>query len=319
MKSYELLETKHPDLFRLVDRDGNWTTYFHKPSGRYLTGITTVLDRGYTKGAGYENWLSMKTPAEREAILQAAGENGDKVHRLIDTILSSGKQSFELKRGIKVFNRAAQQDETLSNDEWDTILAWCRFWLAHEPVTYASELSVYCLEHGYAGTGDFVGILTKACDVKTCRCEELVGKVGVFDWKTGGGIYASYWSQVSAIVNADNIREYLPAKAHIEYGAVLRIGTNHKTTGGYEFKTMTADEGAAAFGRFLSAKTIADFEHDQFDPDKIYEVPDAITVPVAVADLKEPEKKSAKKRTPKAPKNASVGTPKAKGKKSKKI
>src|SRR3990167_9947319 len=299
MKSYELLDTKHPDLSRVVDREGNWENYKHKPSGRYLTGITTVLGRGYPKGPGFENFLSQKTPAERDAILKAAGEKGDRVHRLIDTILSQSKKpyTYELDRSNLVYNRATKAQEQITNDEWDAILSWARFWILHRPIVFASELSVYNLIHGYAGTGDSALKLTRECDVKTCKCNELIGKAGIWDWKTGNGIYPSYFAQVAAIVFADNIAEYLPKKHKIEYGAVLRLGTRHVTTGGYELKVTT--DLSEAFVRFLAAKTIADNEYDPFDPESIYEIPDNIIIPINVVDLTAKPKPSAKKRTKK--------------------
>lgn len=280
MKSYEYAETKHPDLFRLVDREGNWENYYHKPSGRFLTGITTVLKRGYPKGAGYENWLSTHTAQEREEILKSAGERGDKIHRLIDEALSAGTKKLVLRRTTSVYSRESGKQELLSNDEWDAVLSWARFWNAHKPVHIKSELPVFNLGDSYAGTGDELLILTQKCEVKTCKCEELVGKVGLYDWKTGSGIYPQYWSQLSAIAKADNIGEYLPKGKTIEYTAVLRLGTQHKTTGGYELKTET--DIASGFARFLSAKNLADFEHDTFNPDKIVEIPDEVKLDIAL-------------------------------------
>src|SRR5690349_8950510 len=83
MKTYELEPTKHPDVFRVVDRDGNWENYYVKSKNVYLPGVTTILNRGYAKGAFFEQWLSQHTAEERDQILKSAGEKGDKVHRVI--------------------------------------------------------------------------------------------------------------------------------------------------------------------------------------------------------------------------------------------
>ena len=288
MKSHTLKETKHPDVFRVVDRDGNWENYFIKSKNAYLPGVTTILKRGYAKGAFFEQWLANHTAEEQKQILDAASEKGDKVHRAIDIILTS-PGTFKLDHETGIYNRETKDYEPLSNEEWDALLAFASFWNAHEPVVIASEATLYSTAYSYAGTADAILILTKKCEVKACKCEELVGQVGIFDWKTSSGIRASYSAQVAAYAYAGNLPEYLPKGAGIDYTAILRIGTNHKTTGGYELKSFLREDTSAAFDRFIAAKRIADFEHKPFNPDEdITEIPDQIelTVKKLVADLK---------------------------------
>jgi hypothetical protein len=291
MKSHTLKETKHPDVFRVVDRDGNWENYYVKSKNAYLPGVTTILKRGYAKGAFFEQWLSNHTAEEQKEILDAAAEKGDKVHRTIDTILSGeyppGAQPFHLEREIGIFNRTTKDYEPLANNEWDALLAFASFWTAHEPVVIASEATLYNIGSQYAGTADAILILTKKCDVKACKCEELVGQIGLYDWKTSSGIRASYSAQVAAYANASNIKEYLPLDYESpDYTAVLRIGTNHKTTGGYEFKSWNTEETDAAFVRFCSARNIQEFEHKPFNPDEdITEIPDTIELAVKKFDF----------------------------------
>lgn len=288
MKTYELKETKHPDVFRVVDRDGNWENYFIKSKNVYLPGVTTILNRGYAKGAFFDQWLSQHTAEERDKILKAAGEKGDKVHRAIDLILSG--EFLMIQRETGIFNRETKDYEKLENDEWDALLAFASFWKVHEPIVLVSEATLYNLGSGYAGTADAVLILTKKCDVRACRCEELVGKTGLWDWKTSSGIRASYSAQVAAYANASNIGEYLPPAGKIEYAAVLRIGTNHKTTGGYELKAWSGDALNDAFVRFCGARNIQEFEHRPFDPDTdIQEIPDSIELAVTQFDFKKAE------------------------------
>lgn len=278
MKTYELLETKHPDLFRVVDRNGNWQHYYHKPTDSYLRGVTTILDAGYAKGKQFDEWLLNHTSEQRDEILATAGEKGDKVHRAIDLLLTMGIEG-KLNRAGKIFSKQSQQEEAFTNEEWDALLSFASFWKAHEPMLYISEASVFNLKEGYAGTLDALLKLTKACDVKTCKCNDFIGKIGLFDWKTSSGVRASYSAQNGAYAKSDNIGQYLPKKAKIDYLAVLRLGTKHKTTGGYEFKTFSINE---SYTRFEAAKTIADYEYEPFTHESITEIPDDIVLPVTV-------------------------------------
>ena len=307
MKTYTYEPTKNPDIFRVVDREGNWKRYWIKSKNVFLDGITTVLERGYAKGMFFEEWLLRITPQERDAILKSTGERGDKVHRAVDTVLTykpdptearfegmneeefnEARKTSVINRETGIWNRATKDYEKLENDEWDCLLAWSRFWEAHAPVLVVSEHPTYSIEHGYAGTLDVIIVTTKACDVKKCRavCEKLVGKFGVWDWKTSSGIRPSYSAQVETHANAENIGEYLPPNAKIDYTAICRVGTNHKTTGGYEIAAWTTEEERKdAFGRFLAAKKIFDFESTPFDPEKdIEDVPDEIKISVNAMD-----------------------------------
>lgn len=182
MKTYTLEATKNPDLFRVMDRDGNWQHYYLKSKDIYLRGATTVLEQGYAKGAFFEDWLLKMTREERDQILKSAGERGDKVHRFIDTALTvSGVEEFGTKfqKEVGIFNRATKDYDKPSNDEWDAILSFAQFWAKHEPVLYVSEAPLYNTKIGYAGTADAIIQITKACTVRYCKCEELVGKIGL--------------------------------------------------------------------------------------------------------------------------------------------
>lgn len=299
-----------------MDRDGNWRRYVlvkewtedydarvtaaqpgeePKPTfadlktALYLDGVTTILNDGYTKGAFFANWLSQHTMEEREKILSAAGEKGDKVHRTIDILISGGDEDGKgttFTRETQVVNRETKQEEPLENDEWDCLLSFESFWGAHEPIVLTSELTLYSTMFEYAGTADAIIILTKACEVKTCKCKELVGKIGLFDWKTSSGIRASYGAQVAAYSVSENIGEYLPPGQAVAYAAILRLGTAHKTTGGYELKVIDQDALLDAWQRFLGAKRIFDYEKTPFDPAKdVLDIPDEFVIHAPKFDM----------------------------------
>lgn len=309
-KTYELRPTKNDKIFRIVDRDGNWEHYAHiesegaKPT--ILRGVTTILNKGYAKGAFFEDWLARHTENERAEILSAAGEKGDRVHRAIDllcngdSVLDKNDKRSKIERNDHIFSRDAKDETPLSNAEWDALLAFGRFWNGHAPVILFNEEPLFDLGIGVCGTGDAALILTKECGVRTCRCKELVGKIGLWDYKTSSGIRPPYSAQMAVYSRAQNIGDFLPKGRKIEYIAALRLGTQHKTTGGYEMKPFIGDDAMEeAYQRFLAAKKIADFEYTPFDPEKdIEEIPDAIEIIIERPKEEKPEPKEPKKKAP---------------------
>lgn len=266
MKTYKLEKTDSKDLFRVVDRNGDWKTYYHKPSKRYLRSVNNILDEGYPKGQGFYKYLLSVSADEAKKRLEAAGERGDKIHQAIRILLNVGK----INRSVKVLAEDNQTETTLTNDEWNCLLAFGEFWNRHEAELLSCEKSVANLEIGYAGTLDAIAILHKNCGVKSCKCDEFVGKVGLLDWKSSGGIYDNYSAQVAAYSKADGIKA--------DYTGIVRVGSNHKTTGGYEFKPFSLEETNDNFNKFLAAKALADKNYKEFTAGEIEEIPDVIVI-----------------------------------------
>lgn len=310
MKSYILKQTREPNLYRVADREGNWEHYAYVQKYRdgydpekggptfsdieaavYLRGSTTILGLGYAKDPFFIDWISRHTSEERDRILKAAGERGDMVHRFIEIILTSGfdavKKNTEahaqFDRTIEIHNRESGEERMLTNDEWDAVLSWAAFWKAHEPRLIATERSVYSLGGGYAGTLDALLVLTKSCGGRACPCAGLVGKVGLWDWKTSSGIYPSYAPQFASYAHADNIPALLPSGAKIEYTAALQLGTKHKN-GGFKIEAYVGEERLAYdLNRFKAAKLIADHDYTPFDPESdVIEVADVIDMQIAL-------------------------------------
>lgn len=289
MKNFTHEPTKHKDLFRNVDREGNWSEYFHKPTNTYLRSVTSILDEGYAKGFGMTQWLLSKTKEEADKILRTTGDRGDSVHQFIDNMLTHSKKgNSTFSRDYGVQDKESGLMKKLDNDAWDCVLAFSNFWNAHDPKLIISEYPVFDLKLGYAGTFDAILILGKACEVKTCPCKDLVGKIGVFDWKTSSGIWPSYEAQLASYAKAESIKKILKTKK-VEYTANLRLGTNHKI--GYEFKPYTDID--SGFERFLAAKKIADVGYKPFTETDIVEIPDEVEIIVKKATIK--TKKQTKK------------------------
>ncbi len=288
MKTYTLQETQNKDLFRVVNRDGDWFHYYIQSKDIYLRAVNFILETGYAKGAGLIKWLKSKSEEEAEKILKSAGEKGDRIHQFINFCLEAGgKYSFETtavndEKGIATL---------LNYEERDAILSFEHFWKQHDPEIIAKEYPVYNLKDKYAGTLDAIIKLNKSCEVRSCPCKDLVGKIGLFDWKSGSGIYSNYGAQLAAYANGENLKDVL-GKHKIDYTAILRIGTAHKTTNGYQLEVYDKKETQRHFDEFLSAITIANAEYKEFDPKtEIYDIPDEVEFIVKYLDLKAKEKK----------------------------
>lgn len=272
MKTYKLSITPDKDLSRVMDRKGDWNFYFHSPTKRYLPAVNFILDRGFAKGPALIQWMKNNSADEIERKLKVAGDRGDAIHQFISKIFS-GEAKDRLCQILAEDNKTSR---VLTDDEWDAILAFQEFWNNHKPILLAYEKPIYDLKIGYAGTMDAIIKLTKQCDFKTCKCKNFLNQWGLFDWKSGSGIYPSYGPQIAAYGASQSIKAYLGkvGKVKLGYSAILRIGTNHKQ--GYEFVPYDKKESNLNWKKFLAALIIADFE--PFDEKEIYEVPDILNI-----------------------------------------
>lgn len=220
-----------------------------------------------------------------------------KVHHAIDKSFSEWK----FNRWDKVFSREEGKEIALSNDEWDCMLAFQEFWNRHEAILFVSEYAYYNLTIGYAGTPDLIVKLTKSCGVKSCGCEPHINKIGIPDWKTGSGIYPDQGVKLSAYAHSEEL------EWEIDYTVVVRLGTRHVYTGGYEAEFYGKEETDTHFKEFLAAKQIADATYKTFDLEKeMKDIPDTITLKKT---KEKPKAKKPKQEKPKA-KKPKKGRPK---------
>jgi hypothetical protein len=277
VKTYELRATSHPDLCRVVDCDGDWQFYFHRPTERYLRGITTVLNAGFEKGPGFHEAEKRATPEEWNRKLLAGSDRGDAIHQAISTILSGepfGRYSNVLAAD-NVTNRC------LRNDEWDAVLSFERFWTSHDCVVVAHEESACNLQLGIAGTLDVILRMRKACGDRYCKCAKFVDKLGLLDWKSGRGVYESFGAQVAALAHSDLVR--LIGSHSIRWTGIVRVGTTHKR--GFELAPYGLAETTLNFKRFRAALTIAEAHMPPFDAKHIREIPEELSLTIERENL----------------------------------
>jgi len=306
MKTYELRATSNPHVFRVVDRAGEWAHYFEDTTNTYLRGATSILGRSYPKGEGFYIALKRATPEEWDRKLSEAGDRGDAIHQFIAKILS-GEQC---DRHTKVLAENNIDYRELADDEWDAILSFERWWNAHAPKLIAYEQTVASLSLGYAGTLDVICRLTKSCGARCCNCKDAVGKVALLDWKSGGGIYESYGAQVACYAYSD--LSHLLHGLTVTVTGIVRIGTSHVTTGGYECKFYSQEETARNMDRFLAAKLLDDQNYRPFDPAKeIRDIPETLSLTIEREEISTVAEKPNKTRKPRVKKSTKATKKKA--------
>lgn len=188
------------------------------PTFKFVPSVTWVASF-YPKGTFFYKWLAEKGWDEAEAIKQAAGNKGSKVHLAVADIML-GK---EVRIDSKYPNRDKGYDEELTLEEIDCIISY-QTWLketqeTHDVEVVAFETAIFSDKHNYAGTIDFIAKLT---DKKTGDIQYWL-----IDFKTGQSIWFESEMQISAyresIINGENGFQKLPPDADLKL-AILQLG-----------------------------------------------------------------------------------------------
>lgn len=157
----------------------------------------TWIAHHYPKGVPFYKWLADKGWDESQAIKQAAGNKGSKVHQAIDAILDG----FEVRIDSKYINHDTEQPEELTLEEVDCIKAFVD-WRAETEQDYsvetvAHDVTIYSEKYGFAGTIDWIVRLTPREGGKNPL--KLVGPtVYIVDFKTSQDVWPEYELQLSA-------------------------------------------------------------------------------------------------------------------------
>jgi len=278
MKTFDLRPTSDPNLFRVVDRNGEWEHYWHQPADRYLRGVTAILHRAWGKPELFK-WAKHQLPGIVEQKLHYGGEKGDAVHQFNAKILAG--ENCDMR--TQILSEDHETGRELTHPEWDCVLSFDRFMTDHRWSVVAFEMAVANLLHGYAGSFDAIFRLLQACKWDQCACKPYVGKLLLLDWKSGGGIYDDMGAQVAAYANAD-LRHIL--RGHRLAGtAIVRLGTRHKRTGGYETQFYNWHETRRHFTEFKAAIRIDNASYKPFDPKSIIDIPESLTLRVEREEL----------------------------------
>lgn len=193
---------------------------------RFVPSVTWICGH-YPKGIGFYKWLAEKGWDEAEAIKNAAGNKGSKVHQAIGMYLTGER----IKIDDKFLNHDTNQMEEMAVEEYDCLISFVSWYgTLKNPKILASEITVFNDVEGYAGTVDCL--------------MEIDGELWLIDFKTSQNVWPEYEIQVSAYKHAT-----LPIKGTPKVG-ILQIGYR-KNGKNYKF-TEIADK----YDLFLAAKKI---------------------------------------------------------------
>jgi len=290
MKKYELKSTSNPNIKRICDRSGDWTHYWFVKEKLAVRAVNFILSQGYAAPRLLE-WAKGKSEDSIDKVLKAAGDEGDASHQAILRLIETKK----IDRTDQVLAEDNKTKRQMTDEEWDNVLAFGQFYKDHDVQVLLAERTV--AGDGYAGTLDWIGTLRKPCESRYCTCKDYIGKLGLWDHKTGSGIYPNYGAQLAAYAAA----MVLKIKGfHIGYTAIDHLGTKHNS--GYKLEFYNLDQTAIHWQEFLAAKTIHDGAYKPFNlEEENTEVPDSIdltkpTTKPATKELTNPTPKLRKKK-----------------------
>jgi hypothetical protein len=143
---------------------------YYRRNGEYYPSITYVLSY-YPKGRHFEDWLK-KVGYASEHIVKKAGEDGTKVHDMIDIYLRGEELNF-LTEDLK---------PKYNSDVWQMFLRFVDFWETYKPKLIETEVHLFSDEIKVAGTCDMV------CEI------EIEGKteLWIIDYKTSNHLQTTY-------------------------------------------------------------------------------------------------------------------------------
>jgi len=232
------------------------------PIYKFIPSVTWIAGY-YPKGVPFYKWLANKGWNEAEAIKNAAGNKGSKVHQAVELLILGGTVKME----DKLENKETGEMEALTLEEYEAILAFAEWFDIVKPKILAIEKYGINEKENYAGTIDLI------CEIE--------GKVWLIDFKTSQHIWPEHIIQVSAYKHSDLGKEH-----RVEKLGILQLGLKKNKIKKYRF-TEVEDK----FGLFLAAKQIWASENENVEP-KVKDYPIEITLPTTedVTDFSPHEK-----------------------------
>ena len=194
------------------------------PSHKFVPSVTWICDH-YPKGVGFYKWLANKGWDEAEAIKEAAGGRGSKVHQAVADLLDGLVVEME----AQYINPNTGLGEPLTLEEYEAILSFVSWFKLTHPKVLGREMVVWNDQEEYAGTVDFL-----------CEIDK---ELWLIDFKTSKSVYPSHEMQVSAYKHA------VPNWSKAKLG-ILQLGYA-RMKAGYKF-TLVEDQ----FDLFLASKKI---------------------------------------------------------------
>jgi hypothetical protein len=177
-------QEKDSGIVQITIADERWYVKEEKEGQFVFVPSVTWIASFYPKGLGFWKWLANKGWDEAEALKQAAGDKGSKVHQAICDLID-GK---EVKMDSKYLNPTLEAEEELSLEEYEAIKSFIDWHREYKPIALMRETVVWNEKENYAGTIDFI------CEIE--------GVCWIIDFKTSQNIWTEQELQLSAYKHA---------------------------------------------------------------------------------------------------------------------
>lgn len=243
------------------------------PTVQSYPSITTITAY-WPKGEGFKKYLQNHTAEEAEAILTTAGNRGSRIHAAIESFIKGD----EIKHDAQFPDSDGNMAE-LSADEYRALVKFAEWDALTRPEYLTTEKTVVSKIFGYAGTLDCLA--------------RIDGKTYLIDWKTGKGIYTSYFLQVAALRQAAFEEKLIPEGDEI-YTAILQVGMGTKVGWKWTEVPETTKSGKEYFDLFLQTKTVWEEETSELSP-KTLDLPLSVKMNRAVPTASKPAGRTVKK------------------------
>ena len=168
------------DILQITTTDERWYSKTLPDGKQIFVPSVTWIASHYPKGVGFYKWLADKGWDEAEAIKEAAGDKGSKVHQGICDLID-GKT---IKIDSKFTNNDTGVSEELKPEEYECLMSFVDWFNKTKPEIVDREFNIFNEELNYAGTVDLL-----------CRIE---GKLTIVDFKTSKGVWMEHKLQISA-------------------------------------------------------------------------------------------------------------------------
>jgi hypothetical protein len=239
-------------IVQVTIADERW---YMRPAKDPVTGLPTHLAvpsvtwiaGHYPKGIGFYKWLADRGWDEAQAVKQAAGNKGSKVHAAISAII----EGEEVRIDSKYLNPETGVFEELTLEECDAIKSFVDWQKATNPETIVQDVTIFSEKYNYAGTIDYI-----------CKID---GRVYLVDFKTSAEVWPEYELQVSAYKQPLQNAEFsIPGFVDVSdiQLAILQIGYR-RNKAGYKWNEIEDQ-----FPLFLAARQIWAKECDGQQPKK---------------------------------------------------
>lgn len=202
------------------------SSHYYFLNETYLPSVTAILGEAAPIGYGLKEFWKNNTKEESEAIFEAAGEFGTKMHDAYEQLLT-GKELNLL-------------EDYPTDKEKKSLVAFVDWFRYYAPSEFESEQPVASMKYSYAGTLDFVGTIN--------------GERWLIDFKTSTGIQMSHQLQVLAYKQA--YEESFGQK--IDRVGILRTGTSHKGN------TIVKDGKLKEVGKGWEFREVTDYKIEDF-------------------------------------------------------